>query len=49
MHTTRVWFAEGGTKHEVSVGCSTSSSCPDEEVLWVNVDGKRAVQARSLC
>ncbi|KAK3139328.1 hypothetical protein QOZ80_5AG0381490 [Eleusine coracana subsp. coracana] len=53
MHTARVRFAEGGAGHEVSVGCSTSSSSAarcagDEEELWVCVDGKRAVTARSL-
>jgi hypothetical protein len=45
MHTARVRFAEGGAEHEVSVGCS---SRPGEEELWVSVDGKRAVRARSL-
>ncbi|KAK3136132.1 hypothetical protein QOZ80_5BG0428550 [Eleusine coracana subsp. coracana] len=51
MHTARVRFAEGGAEHEVSVGCSTSSSAGrpgDEEELWICVDGKRAVTARSL-
>jgi hypothetical protein len=45
MHTARVLFADGGPEHEVSVGCSAR---PGEEELWVSVDGKRAVQARSL-
>ncbi|GJN06993.1 hypothetical protein PR202_ga24778 [Eleusine coracana subsp. coracana] len=47
MHTARVRFAEDGAEHEVSVGCS-SSTRPGDEELWVSVDGKRAVTARSL-
>ncbi|GJN28308.1 hypothetical protein PR202_gb16417 [Eleusine coracana subsp. coracana] len=44
---TKVRFAEDGAEHEVSVGCS-SSARPGDEELWVCVDGKRAVTARSL-
>ncbi|XP_044980895.1 uncharacterized protein LOC123448159 [Hordeum vulgare subsp. vulgare] len=46
MHTARrVRFTEGGSDHEVSVGCSGGGGVEEEE-LWVSVDGKRAVQAR---
>ena len=48
MHTARrVRFSEGGSEHEVSVGCSGGvSGGGAEEELWVSIDGKRAVQAR---